>query len=72
MSMLVDWNQMQNQSTARGPRDKSTLKFTGLKWITAKRIMFELSTYILNLTNDHGSRKRSSSNTESETTANKR
>ena len=70
--MLLDWNNMMNQSTARGPKDKSTIKYTGLSWNTAKRILFELASYILNLTDGQGKRKRPLPETESVANNNKR
>ena len=67
MSMLIDWKHV-NQSTARGPKDKSKLKFPGITWTSAKRILFEQVCYILNLVDGDGSRKRPLvSETESET-----
>ena len=67
MSMLVEWEHV-NQSTARGPSDKSKVKFQGFSWNAAKRILFEIVCFVLGLEDGEGSRKRPlTSNTTSET-----
>ena len=57
MSMLVEWKHV-NQSAARGPSDKSKMKFLGLPWNQAKRILFEVICTVLNIEDSDGTSKR--------------
>ena len=71
MLMLVDWPSMNGSSIARGPKDKTKMKFPGFPWSHAKRILFEIMCYILDLTDGVGARKRPLVS-DTETEANKR